>query len=81
MRRLARALEMHLAGLKEDGLPLPVPNTAGEYIETPRAAQDETFISILITPAYFYLGVVRKTGGRFFYLLLIFSLTFLVYSL
>jgi len=35
LRRLARALEMHLAGLKEDGLPLPVPTTAGEYLELP----------------------------------------------
>jgi len=35
LSRLGRALEMHLAGLKEDGLPLPVPTTAGEYIELP----------------------------------------------
>ena len=35
LRRLARALEMHLAGLEEDGLPLPVPTTAGEYLEIP----------------------------------------------
>jgi len=34
LHRLARALEMHLAGLKEDGLPLPIPSTAGEYIES-----------------------------------------------
>lgn len=35
LRRLVRALEMHLAGLKEDGLLLPVPTTTGEYIELP----------------------------------------------
>ncbi|MEW6424684.1 MAG: type II toxin-antitoxin system HicB family antitoxin [Bacillota bacterium] len=31
--RLAKALEMHLAGLKEDGFPLPAPTTVAEYIE------------------------------------------------
>ncbi|HYA42523.1 MAG TPA: type II toxin-antitoxin system HicB family antitoxin [Syntrophobacteraceae bacterium] len=32
MKRLAEALEMHLAELKEDGLPIPEPNTAVDYI-------------------------------------------------
>ena len=35
LHRLARALEMPLAGLEEDGLLLPVPTTAGEYLELP----------------------------------------------
>ena len=35
LRRLTRALEMHLAGLKEDGLPLPIPTSAAEYVELP----------------------------------------------
>jgi predicted RNase H-like HicB family nuclease len=32
MKRLAKALEMHLAGLREDGLPIPAPNTEVDYI-------------------------------------------------
>ncbi|MEW5899061.1 MAG: type II toxin-antitoxin system HicB family antitoxin [Bacillota bacterium] len=33
LQRLAEALEMHLAGLKEDGFPLPAPTTVAGYIE------------------------------------------------
>ena len=32
IKRLEKALEMHLAGLKEDGLPIPEPNTQVDYI-------------------------------------------------
>lgn len=32
VKRLARALEMHLAGLREDGLPIPEPSTQVDYI-------------------------------------------------
>lgn len=32
LKRLAKALEMHLAGLKEDGLPIPEPTTQVDYI-------------------------------------------------
>lgn len=33
LRLLSEALELHLAGLKEDGLPIPLPTTTAEYIE------------------------------------------------
>ncbi|MGV8074351.1 MAG: type II toxin-antitoxin system HicB family antitoxin [Syntrophobacteraceae bacterium] len=32
LRHLAEALEMHLAGLREDGLPIPEPRTEVDYI-------------------------------------------------
>ena len=32
IKRLEKALEMHLAGLREDGLPIPEPNTEVDYI-------------------------------------------------
>ena len=32
IKRLAEALEMHLGGLREDGLPIPGANTAVDYI-------------------------------------------------
>ncbi len=32
IKRLAKAPEMHLAGLREDGLPIPKPNTQVNYI-------------------------------------------------
>ena len=36
--RLAKALEMHLAGLEEDGLPIPEPTTQVEYISLREAS-------------------------------------------
>ena len=38
LKRLARALEMHLAGLKEDGLPIPEPMTQVDYISLDEAS-------------------------------------------
>jgi predicted RNase H-like HicB family nuclease len=38
MKRLAEALEMHLAGLREDGLPIPEPSTAVDYITLKEAS-------------------------------------------
>jgi len=38
MKRLAEALEMHLAGLREDGLPIPEPNTQVDYITLKEAS-------------------------------------------
>ncbi|MQL51089.1 type II toxin-antitoxin system HicB family antitoxin [Desulfofundulus thermobenzoicus] len=35
LRLLTEALELHLKGLKEDGLPLPLPSSVAEYIELP----------------------------------------------
>jgi predicted RNase H-like HicB family nuclease len=32
---MERAIEMHLAGLREDGDPIPAPSTAAEYLEVP----------------------------------------------
>ena len=32
---MERAIEMHLAGMREDGDPIPVPTTAAEYLEVP----------------------------------------------
>lgn len=32
LKRLAKALEMHLAGLREDGLAIPEPTTQVDYI-------------------------------------------------
>jgi len=37
-KRLAKALEMHLAGLREDGLPIPEPNTVVGYITLEEAS-------------------------------------------
>lgn len=34
--RLAEALEMHLAGLSEDGLPKPSPAARADYISLPQ---------------------------------------------
>jgi predicted RNase H-like HicB family nuclease len=31
-RRIAEALAMHLKGLEEDGLPIPVPQAQAEYV-------------------------------------------------
>lgn len=39
LRRLFKALEMHLAGLKEDGLPIPEPTTQVEYISFEEATR------------------------------------------
>jgi len=34
VRRLIReAIELHLDGLKEDGLPVPAPNSEGEFVD------------------------------------------------
>lgn len=39
LRLLGEALELHLRGLMEDGLPVPAPSSLGEYIELlPRQA-------------------------------------------
>jgi predicted RNase H-like HicB family nuclease len=38
IKRLAKALEMHLAGLREDGLPIPEPNTVVDYITLEEAS-------------------------------------------
>lgn len=32
-RRLRDALEVHIAGLKEDGLPIPLPTSVVDYLE------------------------------------------------
>jgi len=37
LQLLSEALELHLAGLKEDGLPIPLPTTTAEYIEVRQA--------------------------------------------
>jgi predicted RNase H-like HicB family nuclease len=34
---MERAIEIHLAGMREDGLAIPEPTTAAEYIEIPAA--------------------------------------------
>jgi predicted RNase H-like HicB family nuclease len=34
-KRIYQAIEMHLQGLVEDGLPIPVPRTVAEYIAVP----------------------------------------------
>lgn len=34
--RLAEALEMHLAGLSEDGLPKPPPAACADYVSVPQ---------------------------------------------
>lgn len=38
MKRLGEALEMHLAGLREDGLPIPEPSTQVDYITLKEAS-------------------------------------------
>jgi predicted RNase H-like HicB family nuclease len=32
LKRLSKALEMHFAGMREDGLPIPEPTTRVDYI-------------------------------------------------
>ncbi len=32
-RRMSEAVELHLRGLREDGLPVPEPNSLVEYVE------------------------------------------------
>ena len=34
-RRIREAIELHLRGMREDGLPIPVPSSLVEYIELP----------------------------------------------
>jgi predicted RNase H-like HicB family nuclease len=38
MRNISKAIEMHLRGLKEDGLPLPVPAAMAEYLALQEAS-------------------------------------------
>jgi predicted RNase H-like HicB family nuclease len=33
MRRIREAIQMHVVGLREDGLPIPKPTTRTEYVE------------------------------------------------
>jgi len=37
LHRMKMAVEMHLEGMREDGLPIPPPTTRCEYIETEMA--------------------------------------------
>ena len=37
LKRLAKALEMHMAGLREDGLPIPESTTQVDYISLEEA--------------------------------------------
>jgi predicted RNase H-like HicB family nuclease len=32
-RRMREAIELHLAGMREDGLPVPEPTTLADYVE------------------------------------------------
>lgn len=32
-QRMQEAIELHLAGLREDGLPIPQPTTLADYVE------------------------------------------------
>ena len=32
-QRMREAIELHLAGLREDGLPIPQPTTLADYVE------------------------------------------------
>lgn len=32
-RRMRKAIEMHLRGMREDGLPIPKPTSLAEYVE------------------------------------------------
>jgi predicted RNase H-like HicB family nuclease len=32
-RRMNKAVEMHLRGMREDGLPIPEPTSLAEYVE------------------------------------------------
>ena len=34
-RRIREAIEIHVAGLREDGLPVPKPSSRVEYVEIP----------------------------------------------
>jgi len=38
IKRLAKALRMHLEGLREDGLPIPEPSTQVDYITLEKAS-------------------------------------------
>jgi len=38
LKRLAKALEIHLAGLREDGLPVPEPTIQVDYISLEEAS-------------------------------------------
>ncbi len=37
MQLIQEAVELHLLGLREEGLPIPEPITAVEYVEAPQA--------------------------------------------
>jgi predicted RNase H-like HicB family nuclease len=32
-RRIRQAIQLHVAGLREDGLPVPAPTSVSEYVE------------------------------------------------
>jgi predicted RNase H-like HicB family nuclease len=34
-RNMKEAIEFHLEGLREDGLPIPLPSSIAEYVEVP----------------------------------------------
>lgn len=34
-RRLRKAIEAHIQGLREDGLPVPMPSSVVDYVEVP----------------------------------------------
>jgi predicted RNase H-like HicB family nuclease len=34
-RNMEEAIEFHLEGLREEGLPIPPPSSVGEYVEVP----------------------------------------------
>jgi len=34
-RRIREAIEIHVAGLREDGLPIPKPSSRVDYVEVP----------------------------------------------
>lgn len=36
-RRIREAIEIHLQGLREDGLPVPKPSSRVDYVEVPAA--------------------------------------------
>jgi predicted RNase H-like HicB family nuclease len=33
LKLIREAIELHLEGLKEDGLPIPIPSSEGEFVE------------------------------------------------
>ncbi len=39
-REIAEAIEFHIEGLREDGLPIPEPRTVVEYVVAPASASE-----------------------------------------